>query len=162
MKYLYNGYKFHVDAKNKLYNSSLINYFFQELLDEGVKIKRLMDNNLKIDYGRIQNLLLKPENIEDLEKIIEFNQVQEEVIDRFSIDKIHETKNFRSLLYYLGLVTIENDDGIPMLKIPNYTVKTMYWEYMKNIISDRDPDASFNTSLLREGLTNSPTPAKKR
>jgi hypothetical protein len=30
MKYLYNGYMFHIDAKNKLYNSSMVNYFFAE------------------------------------------------------------------------------------------------------------------------------------
>ena len=154
MKYLYNGYKFHLNAKNKLYNSSLINYFFSEVLDEGEEIKRLLDDNLKTDYGRIKNLLRKPENVEDLEKIIEFNQVPEEVIARFSIDKIHEAKNFRSLLYYLGLVTIENDNGVPMLKIPNYTVKTMYWDYMENLIVDRNPEMSFNPSLLREGLTS--------
>ena len=153
MKYLYNGYKFHVDAKNKLYNSSLINYFFQKLLDEGLKIKRLMDDNLKTDYGRIKNLLVKSENIEKLEEIIEFNQVPGKVIDRFSIYKIHEAKNFRSLLYYLGLVTIENENGLPMLKIPNYTAKTMYWEYLENILTDRHPEMSFNPSLIREGLT---------
>ena len=154
IKYLYNGYKFHVDAKNKLYNSSLINYFFQELLDEGLKIERLLDDNLKTDYGRIKNLLGKSENIEKLEEIIEFNQVQEKVVARFSIDKIHETKNFRSLLYYLGLVTIENENSIPMLKIPNYSVKTMYWEYMENILTDRHPEMSFDPGLIREGLTS--------
>ena len=44
----------------------------------------------------------------------------------------------------MGLVTIENEDGIPMLKIPNYTVKTMYWDYMENIILDCNPDVAFN------------------
>ena len=75
------------------------------------------------------------------------------VVARFSIDRIHEAKNFRSLLYYLGLVTIENENGKPMLKIPNYTAKTMYWEYMENMLTDRHPELSFNPSLIREGLT---------
>ena len=153
-KYLYNGYKFHVDAKNKLYNSSLINYFFLELIDEGEKIKRLVDSNLKTDYGRIKNLLRNPENIEELETIIEFNQVQTKVINRFSIDKIHDDNNFLSLLYYMGLVTIENDNGISILKIPNYTVKTLYWEYMENIILERNPDMSYDPDIIREGLTS--------
>ena len=154
MEYLYNGYKFHANAKNKIYNSALINYFFQELLDEGEKIENLVDGNLKTDYGRVKNLLRKPENIEKLEKIIEFNQVQTKVIDRFSIDKIHETRNFLSLLFYMGLVTIENDNGISMLKIPNYTVKTMYWDYMEKIILVRNPEMSYNPRIIREGLTS--------
>jgi hypothetical protein len=87
-----------------------------------------------------------------LEKIIEFNQIQAEVIDRFSIDKIHESKNFLSLLYYMGLVTIENEDGISMLKIPNYIMKTMYWEYMENMIMERNPDMYFDPNIIYEGL----------
>ncbi|MCL2074570.1 MAG: ATP-binding protein [Marinilabiliaceae bacterium] len=154
MEFLYNGYKFHEDAKNKLYNSSMINYFFMELLDEGLKIKRLMDWNLKTDYGRIKNLLQKPENLIELENIINCNQKNEEVIDRFSIEKLHEPQNFLSLLYYMGLVTIEKEDDIALLKIPNYTIKTMYWEYMENIILERNPEMSYNPSLIREGLTS--------
>ncbi|MCL2073676.1 MAG: ATP-binding protein [Marinilabiliaceae bacterium] len=154
MEFLYNGYKFHRDAKNRLYNSSMINYFFMELLDEGLKIERLMDWNLKTDYGRIKNLLQKPENIVELENIININQKNEKVIDRFSIEKLHEPKNFLSLLYYMGLVTIEKEDDITLLKIPNYTIKTMYWEYMENIILERNPEMSYNPSLIREGLTS--------
>jgi len=53
---------------------------------------------------------------------------------RFSVDRIHEQQNFLSLLYYLGLVTVDRDEnsGMALLKIPNYTIKTMYWGYMEN------------------------------
>ena len=154
IKYLYNGYKFHADAKNKLYNSSLINYFFLELLDEGEKIERLNDDNLKTDYGRIKQLLNKSENVKKIENIIEFESIPSKVIARFSIDKIHESKNFLSLLYYMGLVTIDNDEksGAPLLKIPNYSVKTMYWEYMENIIFERNPQMIFDPSVIYNDL----------
>jgi len=39
IEFLYNGYLFHPDANNKLYNSAMINYFFNELIDEGKKLK---------------------------------------------------------------------------------------------------------------------------
>jgi hypothetical protein len=155
MKYLYNGYLFHIDGKNKLYNSAMINYFFQEIIDEGEKIKRLNDDNLRTDYGRIKQLISKAENLKDLEEIVEHSKIEAEVVNRFSIEKLHEPKNFLSLLYYMGLVTIEKGEksGEALLRIPNYSIKTMYWEYMENIIMDRNPEMIFRPSVIYKGLS---------
>jgi len=154
LEYLYNGYRFHVDGKNKLYNSSMINYFFLELKDTGKKIENLIDDNLKTDYGRIKMLLNKMENVTELEKIIEYNKVPAKVTNRFSIDKIHEPKNFLSLLYYMGLVTLdkESNSGLPLFKIPNYSIKTMYWEYMENMIMERNPRMLYKPSEILGSL----------
>jgi hypothetical protein len=153
---LYNGYLFHEDAENKLYNSAMILYFLDQIDVTNGKIKDLIDSNLKIDYGRIKMLLNKPENIEDLEKIIVQGKIPVEVISRFSIDKIHESQNFLSLLYYMGLVTLSKAENSSeaLLVIPNYSIKTMYWEYMKNIISERNPEMLFRPSVIYEGLTS--------
>jgi Ser-tRNA(Ala) deacylase AlaX len=43
--------------------------------------KRLVDNNLKTDYGRIKILLNKTEIIKYLNTIIETNQISSEVIE---------------------------------------------------------------------------------
>ena len=155
IKYWYNGYLFHEDAEHKLYNSAMMLYFlYQTDITKG-KVKRLIDSNLRTDYGRIQFLLNKPENIEKLTEITEFNAVTGEIIDRFSIDKIHDPDNFLSLLYYMGLITIdkEPESGNSLLRIPNYSVKTMYWDYMKNIIKDQNPKEVFDTSLLDNSLS---------
>ena len=126
---------------------------YQTIITNG-EIENLVDDNLKTDYGRIKMLLKNTENIEDLEKIIEQSNISEKVTARFSIDKIHEPKNFLSLLYYMGLVTIDKDKktGAPLLKIPNYSVKTMYWEYMENIIIERNPKMLYKPSIVLEGL----------
>ena len=154
IEYLYNGYKFHVDAEKKLYNSSLINYFFLELIDEKGKVERLIDSNIKTDYGRIKMLLNKSENINELEQIIETGEIFTEVIDRFSIELIHEQENFLSLLYYMGLVTIDKEivNGKPLLKIPNYSIRTMYWEYMKRIIMERNPKMIYKPNIIFDSL----------
>jgi hypothetical protein len=132
----------------------MINYFFLFLRDEGEKIKRLNDSNLRTDYGRIKLLLQKPLNVVKLNTIIETNAINSEVVDRFSIDKIHEPKNFLSLLFYMGLVTIDKDEkaGVPLLKIPNYSIKTMYWEYLENMIMERNPSMIYDPSVILEDL----------
>jgi len=153
IEYLYNGYLFHVDGKNKLYNSSMINYFFNELMDEG-KIKELMDLNIKTDYGRIKMLLKKSSNLDKLNTIIETNAIKSDVVARFSIDKIHEPKNFISLLYYMGLITLDKNQisGRPILKIPNYSIKTIYWEYLENMILERNPKMLYDPDVIADGL----------
>jgi len=153
-KFLYNGYQFHQNAGNKLYNPSMMLYFLNKVnITEG-EIEELVDDNLKTDYGRIQMLLNKPENIENLEKIIEFEKISSQVTSRFSINKIHESKNFLSLLYYMGLVTLDRNEktGRPMLKIPNYSIKTMYWEFMENMIMERNPKMLFDPGIISESL----------
>jgi len=100
-KFLYNGYKFHVNASNKLYNSAMILYILDKIRVAG-EVEKIIDLNLKTDYGRIIMLLDKPQNIEKLEQIIEHEKIAAEVIERFSIEKIHDSNNFMSLIYYMG------------------------------------------------------------
>ena len=153
-KFLYNGYLFHQKAENKLYNSSMMLYFLYKISITDGEIEELIDDNLKTDYGRIKMLLNKPETIETLENIMEFGKIPSKVTARFSIDKLHESKNFLSLLYYMGLVTIDQGEksGEALLRIPNYAIKTMYWEYMENIIMERNPKMFYDPSLIYAGL----------
>jgi hypothetical protein len=134
----------------------MILYILNKISVTSGEIKELIDVNLKRDYGRIKQLLSKAENLKDLEHIVEHTQIVSEVATEFSIDKLHAPKNFRSLLYYMGLVTIDKDErtGTPLLKIPNYSSKTMYWEYMENIILDRNPEMMFNQGAIYEGLVS--------
>ena len=55
----------------------------------------------------------------------------------------------------MGLVTLDkNEKGKPLLKIPNYSIKTMYWEYMERLIRDRNPEMSYKPNVITEGLSS--------
>jgi hypothetical protein len=154
MKYLYNGYLFHEKAENKLYNSTMVMYLLHQITITDGEIKQLVDDNLKTDYGRIKLFLNKTSNIDKLNTIIESNAISAEVVNRFSIEKIHEPKNFMSMLYYMGLVTIDKSEGTgeALLRIPNYTIKTLHWEYMENIITEQSPSMAFDPTVIHEAL----------
>jgi hypothetical protein len=152
-KFWYNGYMFHEEAENKLYSSAMILYLLYKVSITEGEIKYIIDDNLKTDYSRIKLLLKKPLNIEKLKTIIETNSISAEIVPRFSIDKIHDPNNFPSMLYYMGLVTIDKDNaGAPILRIPNYSIKTMYWEYMENIILDCVPEIEYNANIILTSL----------
>jgi hypothetical protein len=67
-----------------------------------------------------------------LNAIVDASHIRAEVVKRFSIDKIQEPANFLSLLYYMGLVTKDKDEtnGVALLKIPNYAIKTMWRSFL--------------------------------
>ena len=150
---MYDGYLFNEKAQNKLFNSTMIFHYFKELLNNGNNAKYLIDDNLKIDYGRIRNLISKHDNKEKIRELIENNSIIGDVINRFSIERIHEDKNFFSLLFYMGLVTIDNTNPLKIaLKIPNYSVKTMYWEFIENMLTEELEGLSLDNSRYTDPI----------
>jgi hypothetical protein len=150
---MYNGYLFNKYATNKLFNSTMIFNYFHGLFKYGKNFEYLIDDNLKTDYGRIRNLINKHDNKEKLRQLVENNFVSEEVMKQFSIAKIHEDKNFFSLLFYMGLVTIDNKNPQKIgLKIPNYSVKTMYWEFIESMLTEELEGLSLDGSKYRDSI----------
>jgi hypothetical protein len=127
----YDGYLFHTDAERTLYNPSMLMFFFDQIISNKKPPKQLIDDNLKTDYGRIERLVMNEQNRGRLEQIIREGRTASEVITKFSIDRLYDNEYFVSLLYYMGLLTFSRErSGLPYLRIPNYSIETLYWEYI--------------------------------
>ena len=135
MEKYYNGYLFHPDAADRVYNPSMMLYFFDQIITEGKVPKKIIDDNLKTDYGRLQRLTQNDANREMLVQITKDGSITAEIQSKFSIDRLYDDEYFISLLFYMGLLTIEKPVlGIVQLCIPNYSIKTVLWEYvMKSV-----------------------------
>jgi hypothetical protein len=150
---MYDGYLFHRNAKNKLFNSTMIFNFFHGFKKEGNDFEYLVDDNLKTDYGRIRNLINQHDNKDKLIQLIENTYVKGVIIKQFSIEHLHEDKNFFSLLYYMGLVTIDNSiPGRQILKIPNYSIKTIYWNLIESMLSEEIEGLSLDNSKYIDAI----------
>jgi hypothetical protein len=151
----YNGYLFHHEAKNRVYNPSMMLYLFDQVTKHQQKVEYVIDENLKTDYGRLQMLMKDKNNREQLIKIVEDNGVDSEIILKFSLDKLHENEYFVSLLFYLGLLTIDyHKEGKTYLKIPNYTIRTVFWEYIAKLTKDINSDVSINLGYLQDAISS--------
>jgi hypothetical protein len=132
MKQLYDGYMFNFSGKHSVYNSSMMLFFFSRLLKTDYKPEQLIDDNLKMDYGRLRMLLSNEQNREQIIEIAGESSVNAEIVPKFSLDKLHDSGNFISLLFYLGLVTV--DDSAPSrIKIPNQSIRVVFWEYLEEM-----------------------------
>jgi hypothetical protein len=153
MELLYNGYLFHEDGKNRVYNPSMMLYLFMQILDFGKLTKNIIDENLKTDYSRLRYLVQTKKNREKLMEISQNNSLVSDIIPKFSIDQLHDSKNFVSLLYYMGLLTIDHPEvGGLRLKIPNYSIRTVYWEYIEELTIDRNKDVMIDLDIQRSAI----------
>ena len=137
MQWYYNGYLFNINAADRVYNPSMMLYFFNQLIVNRKVPENIIDDNLKFDYGRLQRLTYNEENRETLLQIIKDEGIVTQIMSKFSIDALYRDKYFVSLLFYLGLLTIEKPVlGDVQLCIPNYSIKTVFWEYIMDLAQE--------------------------
>lgn len=125
----YNGYKFNENSKS-VFNPDMSMYFLDNYLLYNRYPKEMIDNNVKTDYGKVNQLAYNFNDIEALEEIMTKGETSTMLVDRFNIHTMYSVKeNFKSLLFYLGMLTIKGQ-GISgtVLRVPNYVIKTIYWE----------------------------------
>ncbi|KHO61179.1 ATPase AAA [Thermoanaerobacter sp. YS13] len=129
---LYDGYKFNKNARTRVYNPDMVLYFLAQYKNTGGYPEYLIDDNVKTDYGRLNRLTMNEENKVLLERIIKEEGIVAEIVTKFSFDRMYDEEYFVSLLFYMGLLTIERQEKTRLfLKIPNYVIKTIMWEYIE-------------------------------
>jgi len=137
MEAYYNGYMFHEDGKSRVYNPQMILYLFNQILQLGRQPKEVVDTNLQTDYARLRRLAENENNRELLLRITTDGGVYGNIIEKFSIDNLNTEEYFVSLLFYLGMLTNGGARrGRIWLKIPNYSIRTLYWGYAVSYIQD--------------------------
>jgi len=137
MQRYYNGYLFNEDATDRMYNPSMMLYFFNQIINNRKVPKNIIDDNLKTDYGRLQRLTQNEANREMLLQIVKDEGIVTTIHSTFSIDALYRDKYFVSLLFYMGLLTIDKPTlaGV-QLRIPNYSIKTVFWEYIMDMAQE--------------------------
>ena len=136
----YNGYKFNKRGKS-VFNPDMSMYFLDNYLAYNEYPEEMIDNNVKTDYGKVNQLAYNFNDKEALEEIMTTGETSTMLVDRFNIHTMYSVKeNFKSLLFYLGMLTIKEQGPLgTVLKIPNHVIKTIYWEqYFQKINEDYD------------------------
>ncbi|MBP7564222.1 MAG: AAA family ATPase [Candidatus Cloacimonetes bacterium] len=138
MKKWYNNYQFANKAHECVFNTDAVLYFLKEAIRSKEIPTNLIDDNLRMDYGKLQYLILKDKelngNFQKLSDIIRDNGIESNIKTSFPFDKITHKENFISLLYFFGLLTYSDKttSNLPFLCIPNETIRQMIFEYIRN------------------------------
>jgi hypothetical protein len=141
MKKWYHNYRFSANSENVLFNSDMVLYFVQQTMQVNALPKKLIDQNVKIDYKKLRYLITIEKqlngNFSRLKSIIEDQEIVSDIVDSFPVEELTEQENFVSLLYYFGLLTIDSEtQGSFLLKIPNLTIQKLMYGYIRSGFRD--------------------------
>lgn len=157
MRTCYNGYLFHHRGKSKIFNSNMVLNYLSEYADTHMPPENLLDASIASDYskmGKMFTLKDRQSNYEVLQDIIDEKEQIAHMTVQFSLEKKFDKDDFRSLLFYLGYLTISGSYGGEVkLKVPNYAVKELYFSYFENILRD-EYKYDLDVSSIRSALTS--------
>ncbi len=137
----YNGYRFAVDAPESVYNSDMVFHFLLQAQHREHIPHNLIDTNIRVDYGKLRHLMLVNQqlngNFSVLQHLAEEGQTLGHVVPSFPLEDLLNRQNFISLLFYFGLLSFYGlSQGMPVLRIPNLTVKTLLYGYLRDALRD--------------------------
>ena len=139
MKENYDGYRFSLKGKEKMYNSNMCLYFLNSYIRFKEIPNQLIDVNIASDYSKLGKMLdlCKGENrAEIIEKTVSGEGILADIVEKFNPAMGFEERELVSMLYYLGYLTISEEKlGKAELKIPNKVMREIYSEYFMKILN---------------------------
>ena len=141
MKPWYNNYCFAKQCLNddRLYNCDMVYYYLRHQVLYGCPPDEMVDKNIRTDYKKLKMLAdidrgnQRENRMSVIEEIAATGSVIMSLKNSFPAEYVTDDNNFRSLLYYYGLLTMESSYGSMMkMVIPNNCVKEQYWSFMRD------------------------------
>ena len=159
MKPWYDNYCFSEDSlEERMFNSDMTLYFLNNYLQLGKVPKMMVDNNIRTDYSKLRHLIQIDKtfgvNASVIQQIVTEGSITAQISTSFPAEKLTDTENFKSLLFYFGMLSIQGVyRGTPVLGIPNLTVREQLYTYLVEAYSKAsifNVDISHFSSLVME------------
>ncbi len=143
LKEWYGQYRFAEEAREYVFNTDMVWYFIKEAQGREALPARLLDQNVRTDYGKVRHLLTvdrRPNgNFGRLREIIETGETAGNIAVSFPLERLTSADNFVSLLYYMGLLTFDGvREGLPVLRIPNLTIRELLYSFLRDGYHETD------------------------
>jgi hypothetical protein len=138
----YNGYCFNPRAIEKLFNPDMVLYFLKEYSIEQRYPLEMLDTNVISDYRKVRNYFKigaeETERFEVLEELVKTGHIDFNLTQLYNIDAPFTQEDFLSLLFYLGVLTIQEPLSSDVrFRIPNYVIKKLYFEYFTALFLEK-------------------------
>ncbi|MCB9294284.1 MAG: AAA family ATPase [Lewinellaceae bacterium] len=143
MEEWYNGYKFSRKAAHTIFNTDMALYYLRSLIQNKEEPAELIDLNVRSDYTKIRFLTQTDRelngNFSVLNELLASGKVHAlSIADNFSAFEVRRRENFISLLFYLGLITIEKYESLRFtFKIPNQTIHKILAEFIRKALEEQ-------------------------
>ncbi len=159
MKPWYDNYCFSSwNLDEKVFNSDMALYFLNSYLLRKRAPEMMIDSNIRTDYNKLRHLVQIDKrfgaNASVIQQIIAEGSITAQIATSFPAEKMTDTENFKSLLFYFGMLSIQGTDfGSAILGIPNLTVREQLYTYLVEAYREAkmfDLDLSSFSALVKE------------
>ena len=136
MKPWYDNYCFSSrKLEERMFNSDMTLYFLNSYLQQGLPPEMMIDNNIRTDYNKLRHLVQIDKtfgaNASVIQQIVADGSITAQITTSFPAEKMIDTENFKSLLFYFGMLSIQGVyRGTPVLGIPKLTVREQLYTYL--------------------------------
>lgn len=160
LKEHYNGYLFSEDAYEKVFNSNMVLYFMNKYVSRNKIPNTLTDPNIISDYRKLTAMFNLYDDVAQKESILRDmmlnNSITTRIVSSFTLSTRFDKDHFLSLLYYLGLLTIESlaGNGSFRLKMPNKVIASVYYDYFYTYLQDTFSIGTYQVEEALEAMQN--------
>ena len=138
MKPWYDNYCFAMKSygRTTMYNSCMVLYFVDNYIRNGGDYPDYMlEDNIRTDYNKLRMLVRRDNEFGHdasvIRRIVEQGYITAELKTGFPARSITDPRNFVSLLYYFGMLSIDGTfKGETKLIIPNQVVREQIYNYL--------------------------------
>ena len=138
MKPWYDNYCFSLKSygRTTMYNSCMVLYFVDNYIRNGGDYPDYMlEDNIRTDYSKLRMLIRRDSEFGHdasiIRRIVEQGYIAGELKTGFPARHITDPRNFVSLLFYFGMLSIDGTiEGEPKLTIPNQVVREQIYNYL--------------------------------
>jgi hypothetical protein len=157
LKAWYNGYLFHVEAPERLYNSDMIMYFASHYEKRQLYPSRMLDANIATDYKKVKKVFNIQQREVDfipiLKELTTEGVLSAQITDFFNLEEDLSDEDLISLLYYMGWISIVDiKEGLHRFKMPNRVISELYYDYFVDIV-EKETGLNRKVSVIRKALT---------
>ena len=167
LKAWYDGYLFHDEAEEPLYNSDMIMYFASHYEKRKQYPRKMLDANIATDYYKVKKIFniqqREQEFIPVLKLLTTEGVLRAKMTEFFNLERAFYENDLISLLYYMGWITIKNyEEGLYIFQMPNQVIKELYYNYFVDIIEQETglnrTVERIESALSELGRNNNPHP----
>ena len=155
MKVNYNGYLFSIKGKETIFNSDMVLYYLKHIEENKLPPEELIDKNIASDYAKLGNMFKlknRNENYKILEDILKGEEIIARITSQFNLERRVNDEDFKSLLFYLGLLTIKGEDfGDAILDTPNNVIRELYFDFYAKRLEE-ESDFELNTKEVKDAI----------
>ena len=144
MKPWYDNYCFSSrKLEERMFNSDMTLYFLNSYLQQLLPPEMMVDNNIRTDYNKLRHLVQIDKtfgaNASIIQQIVAEGSTTAQISTSFPAEKMTDTENFKSLLFYFGMLSIQGVyQGDTILGIPNLTVREQLYTYLVEAYQQAD------------------------